>query len=409
MDKYTIFVGDTETNGFIGIPPYKQEILQICFYCISSNEWFTYICDPGLKYISPESINCHRITLKTIQDNGKPSKLIFTDFLEWVNKNTLPNTTPLMMAHNARFDHDVLMKSLDLILKVREKKLSWKWYCTLEAVKRLYPEIQEEFFPNEKPHSLGTLMEYFFPNYNITGSTHNAQTDVMCLTKIIQEKLIPKEVNLDSQLLSHTRQTLISDVRGFGFYRASLICKLYNDFFKDETIDSEIPLVPATMLTCCHLITLGMKKAEKLNLQGDVWFNICQQTEIMLRSEPLNIYSDNLILRLLSHMLERSEFDILNHTMKEDGDTLFFPTLPLSMICVAFLPLDLSFESAVKIKEILGFSTLHEMYTSFKLTPDSEKKKWIDELNRIIDNKNNEVNIFQLEAAFKKMLDYGGG
>lgn len=144
-----------------------------------------------------------------------------------------------------------------------------------------------------------------------------------------------------------TRLTLLSAVPGFGPYRCTKIAEVVNIAFcmeglqekshDPDSVDYKTFCVPVKLFTIAHLLVYGKMRfrqklrkkrilKEKTELEDhNEWYEICQNIEVILRD--IGISSDETICNVLSLVCGMDTLDLSMHTMKEDGDKNFFPTL----------------------------------------------------------------------------------
>ncbi len=289
--------------------------------------------------------------------------------------------------------------------------MGWEWYCSLEAVKRLYPDIkynahkaEYSVVPYSKgPHTLISLMKHFYPTFvpKRGGAFHNAAYDCACLKRIFLEKLMPLDEkvlstptwNVDCRnLLSWVPKsgplqvkilTPVKDVKYFRYYKAFQLCKLCNIEFENAGNDWLQYQTPVELFTCAHLFQYGKLKAlqaikeeertsgEEPNTNRDIWWLACREIEYMLR-KFLEIYSDESILILFSYMCNCNQADFARGIRTEFG-TKFFPTLPGEP--VSYLPFEFSEEIARIMYEVHGLRTAHDIYVEYFTKPDNDAKR----------------------------------
>jgi DNA polymerase III epsilon subunit-like protein len=202
-----VFILDTETTGHKGVPIWhsSNRLIQLVTYHPKSNEWFNrYIYHGDDFYIPPNSGKIHNITMTDLKNNGLPLKTVLEEWITWMNSH-LNDKVPVIVAHNATFDRNVLRKAFrhsefGESLGKGGSRWSWKWFDSLLAFRVLYPELSERYEPKDKPYSLVTLCQHFF---GITSAKfHNAEVDVKMLYKLFNEMILPKIRSMDDFILS---------------------------------------------------------------------------------------------------------------------------------------------------------------------------------------------------------------
>jgi len=427
QEKYLLFFADTETTGCKGIPIWakQHQTIQLCAYCPEYNSWFkALVKHPEIDFIPEESIESHRITLQDINTNGIEVKQCFTNYIAWVD-SLLSKTTnqreAVFICHNAPFDHDMIMKVITEILKIPAAKLKWNWFDTLEIVKKIFPELAQKYFPVERPHSLPTLMEELCPSLNL-GVAHNAETDVKSVVylfdKILERCALLKEDIKIKPLPKPICTTYLKDIHGYGSYRVQQVVDLYN-LLTDKPNSNMKFKTSFNLVTAAHLIYYSMTKirlssstavtpvttTNNNNNDNDTWFLVAQTMERCMRKE-LRIYSDIVIVRTLSYMLNITELDFIYHTMKQSGDKNYFPTIQGEPL--VYLPFEFSEEESKKILQELGLKSAMEIYIQYRYTPDMRKFAWLQRLNSHL-TPLHQLDFKYLQEKFDAILAFGGG
>ncbi len=402
-----IFLIDLETSGFKGmvVGHESNQIVQICGVHLRSGDVFESICKPWDEFkISPLSTAIHNIGQQQIDVEGRPRHFVMERFLVWVKTRTLPGKKVLMIAHNASFDRDVLYKSLPEDPGKGGALLGWHWYCTLEAVKRYFPEIY--WSRPDGPHKLMNLTRYFFPTFlpKKGGTFHSAVFDCGCLRRIFIQKILPLEmekygenwtessINLLSYVppsgpLQVKMLTLVNDVKWFRYWKAQKICEFTNKEFLRAGGEWANLACPTNMLTCAHLFMYGrmkaleaiqteedsplMRDAKKLETDKDMWWLACREVEYMLRG-LLGMSSDEMILTMFSYITNSNMADLACGLKTEMG-TPFFPTLAGQPI--SYRPFDFDEDLSKLMFERHGMRTSHDIYIAYYCLPDDQSRR----------------------------------
>lgn len=193
-----LFVLDTETTGNKGVPLWSasNRLLQLVTFHPKSGDWFIrYVNYTDDFYIPHDNGLIHNITLADLKNNGFPLEVVLTEWLDWMKARIVDNNVPLIVAHNAAFDRNVIRKALrhselQMSFGKGAKRWSWRWFDSLLAFRVLYPKLPDFYEPKDKPYSLTTLTQHFLKIK--TTKMHNAETDVKMLHQLFTEFIVPK-------------------------------------------------------------------------------------------------------------------------------------------------------------------------------------------------------------------------
>jgi DNA polymerase III epsilon subunit-like protein len=410
---FKIFIFDTETKGFAGVPICHplNEMLQISVLDIHTGKRFSKYCKPDNLYIVPENMNIHKITPNIIDKIGEPTKIVLEQLDEFLHTDSKDKKI-ILAAHNCSFDAFILMK--EYLLKCskfhgfhRYSKLDFLFFDTLGAMRGLYPELAKEFWPQEKPYSMETLMEYFYPCVDLDDS-HNADFDVEALTCLFINKIFPKLhedwkqwpyfINY-SQNPTAPANCKIIDVPGFGDWRTQL---LYEPVFQYFKVTNPKSCMSLQEFYCRHLLEYGHSlylkhcKTRRAPYPDEFRF-ICREIELLLRTTPkLAIHSDTVIIELLSRVCNLTTFDFVYFAIQSNGNDEFFPCLAGEP--ESYLPFKFSADEAKRINEELKLRTFNELYVDFKFQPDPDVLTWILNLNARL---NKPLSLAQIVGTFK--------
>lgn len=427
-EDYCIFVLDTETTGMQGIPLYhpKNQVLEICIKHTQSGQVFRRLCDPGESFFIPiASVQIHRIGRHDLRSFGVPLKDALQDMITWI-KEMSNNKKVIIVAHNAPFDMTMIIKSMEQELQIYAGKNyelhEWLWFDTLKASRELFKELASRFFPVEKPYSLGTMMEFFFPEFNMSDA-HSAKKDVDALEMLFVHKILPIVPSVytpskcpymvlykeETGPNSNLSLTLVSDLKGIGTWRAKSLNSICNLHFQMLGPEYKRFMCPVTLFTCAHLVAYGFSKYHTSSMATPHnnflgWWGTCREIEYILRSPPLNIFSDCIISEVLSKCCSLQLLTFSMHTMREDGDPIFFPTMPGEPI--SYLPLILSYQDAQNLYKNLGYKSITDVLVDFKFTNiDQNAGRWLVSFNAQLST---QYTMISLKKAFDDVLKYGG-
>jgi DNA polymerase III epsilon subunit-like protein len=381
-----LYVFDTETSGHKGVPSYKAVGLQYCVLNTESNECLDLKVNHEGIYLHPENVKIHQLGRKDLEREGLPEKDIIQQLISFIGP-PLDDEGICLIAHNAQFDLNVFRGAYERALKEPLGRggvqgLKWKFFDTLHFFKDRYPDIGLQYPQGQKPYSLSTLCRHFL---GLSPSNlHNAKNDVDILWKLFQKVVIPdlkKREDWDKYIIGGGNSppppqlTLLSHLTGFGLHRSR---KVAEELRKHSAL---YPQFAPDLFACCtdglcmvvHLIGFGMmrinqleEKGKKKKVENEKW-EMCRHVEILLREPPIRINCDNTLAVVLSFMMGVDVYDLLFHTMKEDGDTKFFPTLHGTPR--AWLPLQFSEEETRDIEKELNWGTIAEMTHELLLSP----------------------------------------
>ncbi len=206
-------VYDLESTGAEGFSLFSNihQILQICCFCIETGEVFeSYVKPDGILSIPPQSTLIHNI-----KDFGSESfETVFDEMLNFFGKDD----EMLFIAHNNDFFDELMLRR-----HLKQMPSNISFFDSLPWLRKNLPE--------EKSYRLGDLYESLYKKP--LENAHNAIADVMALTSIYKDYILPKLKTTESP--NAKVQSIIDDVltsiRYIGPYRANLICN-----FKFDTV-----------------------------------------------------------------------------------------------------------------------------------------------------------------------------
>jgi DNA polymerase III epsilon subunit-like protein len=422
------FFLDTETTGQQGLPLWhpKNRLLQVAIVYVNGEkkEFFNrYVKYEDDFFIPEESTKIHKITNLTIQEHGLNPKQVLQEMLEWVQKRS---SKPEIYAHNAQFDRNVLriaiFRELGESYGEGGKEWSWKWYCTMKAARDLFPEIGKEYWPEDKPYSLGKLQSYFNEKGTLLKNLHNAMIDVQVLCELYLNAILPKvkDISLYSIPAQISRLTPITKIPGYALKRAMKLQRaLQTEFFNegisgDEFDYSEFACSP-TMLTVGHLLVYGKMRYEQkirrktimqepITLQDQcTWYEIASSIEVLLRV-GLNMTSESTMAELIAHVCDRDIVDLCFHTAREDGTLHFFPTMRGQP--VSFLPLKISAKEAKSLRDLKGWGTIGELANEMQTRSPYQRREFFREVYSCIEGDANRITGLKLEETLQDVIKY---
>ncbi len=403
--EWDAFVIDIETTGMKGIPTYslKNAPLEIECRHIASNKIFRAVCNPNI-YVPDICFKYLDIDRNVMNQIGKPPTEIMIQLRDWINAQS-NGKWALLIAHNIEFDFDMILKYLPGAGKTGSK-LKWALYCTLRSAKEKFPYLEEDDSIS-MPYSLQSLTRYFFPETK--GHFHNSKNDVSILTRLFMEKLLP----IDRSLLSSTYWriqtpsllsyrplninnepkppilTLLRDIKGYKSFRVEKINMIIQDEFLRAGPYWKRFIVPSNLLRIDSLFQYGwmrtvIKLKDPKNFKEDdskdAWFNICKEIEILLRTH-IDIHTDDVILEPLKYITDSCAIDLIYHTIHENSNKQFFPTMPGEPI--SYLPLEFDDELANCMYKKLGYGTIHELLVGY-LTKSESDDEWFKNIATIL-------------------------
>lgn len=117
--KFTLYVCDTETTGFINNGPDANEIIELTLYRLNDDEHKTWFIKPqNYESIQADAlrVNGHKIEdLKMLTKYGKDTYQdaikVVADIENWMNEDGNDSTSRVMIGQNTNFDL-VFMKNL---------------------------------------------------------------------------------------------------------------------------------------------------------------------------------------------------------------------------------------------------------------------------------------------------------
>lgn len=394
------FIFDTETTGFHGCTVFHKnhQILQIaCIDVCSSDEFDQYIDNPDA-IITDQSSATHGITDDIIKSNdAKPPHTVLKMFLQWVYERA-GDKEVIFFAHNALFDFFMLLKTLPVDCGKEGVYLNFRVVDTLELVKHFYPDIKwNAFLPTYqdkvckgRPHCLPALSKYFFGG--TYENLHDAIVDCRELEKIVMTFILPHIVtDLHHEKGRHlvkglikprdliepstpsmmTRLKDVKYIRGFVRQFLSYVNETYakhgmQHMTTTDNLISVFDVYNYGYLTALH--------SELKPQHDDIWYSIILHIEILMRGF-IHIYTDDIHCELFSLMTNRTILEFALNTTIRGTDIPIYPSLvghPIS-----YLPFDFSEETAMKMYNVFGIRTSHELYLNFYFSKTT-MKKWVN-------------------------------
>lgn len=398
---WRMFILDTESSGYIGCPVFhpSHRIIQLSCICLLDQDRFNYYIKykDGFK-IPAASTEIHHITNAMIQEKGEYLEVVLKLFIDWILSKTYhqqTNTyiTPVFIAHCAKFDRDLLYKFLSTVFTCGKEgiDLGFVFIDSHELAVILFPEVRDNAYDPSyqndtlkgQPYKLQSLIKHFYGK--ILGEFHNSEFDCKCLAKLFMEKFLPKiweEITDNENWRSRTPGVLklrdcplnpaplnivhrLSDIKGTYHYIENITEWVNKDFILHgepwkfyETNEN--------MIHTGHLLLYGWMKTldiisvkDKSDQPIDSWHTIIQMIEGLFRFF-INIYSDELIVEILSYVCNRTPTELYNSTTKELDDTPLFPSFP--GLPVSYLPFKVSIQDANLLYTKFGFKTVHDLY-----------------------------------------------
>ena len=421
--RFRPFVFDTETTGFHGCTIFHKNVHILSISAIdmcSEDEYNAYIKHPDA-IITPQSTEVHSITDDIIKsNNARDPHTVLKEFLLWVYERA-GDKEVVFFAHNASYDLLMLLKSLPIDCGKEGVHLKFRVVCTLEIIKRRYPDIKYNAFLVEyqdkickgRPHSLASLSKYFFgKQYQ---NLHDSIVDCRELDKIVLHFIMPHiimdleenihEVDglIKSRHLDQTYDSMFIKLRDVKFIRGFVWCILphINDTYRKHQMGHLV--TNNNLISVFDVFTYGYLKTreETTSTHDDIWYRIVIHVEILLRL-LCNIYADDIHCELFGHMTNRSPLEFALNTKVKGEDRPIYPSL--AGLPVSYLPFNFSEDLSSKIYKILGIRTAHELYLDyhFSLMP---LKRWVNKVLGTL--KSNSYEAFSediCEENFKKIV-----
>lgn len=440
-NKHAMYIIDTETSGFLGchIPHKQHRLLQLCCLCLSDQSLFIRF----LKYeeqfiITSASTKIHGITNQYIQEHGVTAIQCMNDFTLWVKEKS-QGKKPLFVAHAANFDRDIILKTFPSNNGKGGINLNVQWLDSLGCIKDLYPEIQKNANKAEyqtvqfrsQPYSLQSLVKHFYGD--VTDDFHNAEIDCKWLSKLYIQHILPKindELNdcnyenikgmiLSNDIVNIKRELNIckklSDVKFIKSYIPQIVRFINKEFLKREApfcdyVTNEKLITIGHLVTWAWITTLLYTETEGGNKKVDSWYSICMRIEYMLRTQ-INIYSDEMILEVLSLVCNRSPSEVAHNSIQTIERKSIFPTLAGTP--ASYLPFVVTNIDAIILLNKFGFETAHDLYIDFCIYSDISKKQhngnpmkgWCNKIITSISTESRDYFLpFQCEQHFERMI-----
>lgn len=389
IDK-RFLIYDTETSGQQGVPMWHSEnrIIQIAALHPQSQEMFKVKVNYGPDfYLAPKNVQIHKIGVLDLQASGKLPEEAIDGFMDFQARLCGPE--PIWVAHNATFDFNMIRKMLTVVkgqgFDRGASGLGVKQFCSLLFFRTEFPDLEYIFEPEDRPYSLGSLYHYFFKER--VADSHDATVDVKMLERLFREIILPMGRDLSKYYINQkpeesARMTLLKNVAYLGEFRVHHIANEIRKAFMVQGnefgfVDYKKFLPSQNLCSVAHLLlygqmrylqhTLGKKKLDPL--ERCEWFEILRHCEILLRERPVGISSDSIIANVLAHVAGVDVVDLLFHTMKENGDTDFFPTTKGTPL--AYKPMPVSADEAKFLHKEGGWGTISEMVADYVVNAKS--------------------------------------
>jgi PD-(D/E)XK nuclease superfamily len=366
----------------------------------------------GLPIPTDQELNCLQQMLTVedafLNDGWRPYRVehrIFTG-----SEYSIAGSVDMLLARKRRpgkkqsidGDNDLEFMVLDWKTTSKDihKPMNWKYKNFFYPLNHMANCPKNEYFIQESIYGTIYKLYYGFDVVEIWAAVLNPERPIIGIP-VYKTPLLEKEVmNMltvwknflkferdiiiwcgNSEKAARQRLTYLYQIPGFALARTNLICDEISNAFLHETglfsatLDNTVTtdykcfIVPPQLLTAAHLIVYGQMRIkqtirqkmilnEKIQDQNH-WFNVCKHVEFLLRSKPLNIVCENTICNILVHVSGMDLIDLTMHTMREDGNKNFFPTLRGKPI--AYQPLKLSEEAAAFIFKHKHWGTLGEI------------------------------------------------
>jgi DNA polymerase III epsilon subunit-like protein len=201
---------DLETSGFAKMPMFSKyhKILQICALRVDTGKVFTSYVNPSMIDLPPKSTAIHRITIDDVK-NADTFDVVMCKLIKTLELEQ--NETVEFIAHNNNlFDELILRKEMDL----DSLPVKITFWDTLPFLRMAYPKIRSYRLTDLYKHFYNTMFK----------NAHDAQSDVIALTKIYVDHIVPLRGNVVDKHESLRNECLVS-IHMIGPWRASLIIK----------------------------------------------------------------------------------------------------------------------------------------------------------------------------------------
>ena len=402
-----MFIFDTETTGCTGVPSW-HECNRMIQYSIRSvrtkaaEAHYTIPKDPD--WVLPtESTLFHAITRSKVMEEGIPMQRALDNIFAFVHENTLPGKKVCIIAHNCSFDRQIFLKELDFNLSRNHGEgLGWLWYDTLEACKRIHPQIADNSIPQLKPHKLKHLIEYFFPNSDDADDYHDASFDTRMLERIFTTFILPYEEKLFHSGWNELRERLaivqkpFTEVRWLKGTDVSFqIYQIVNtDLMRDKNFASYA--CPYGFFSGKHVfIWACMKCRSDRSFERTPWENICRKVEILMRSlSSPPIFYDEVIMEMLEQVTLVPAIDLVYMQL--------FPSIPGTPL--AYAPLECTKEEAEYLFKKWQIRSIHDFLAKWINKEPYQKVDWLQEIVLDLNTTTTKITIPEMKAIFQEEM-----
>ena len=175
------------------------------------------------------------------------------------------------------------------------------------------------------------------------------------------------------------------EIRGLWSTRCNHLVKKMNEEFTEKPFINKKTTPECAMLA--HLNAYGkskykryLKRNQNKTANTDKWLFIIKEIERLLRTNKIN--NDNDIAGILAECAGITTLELVYHTMSGNGEKQFFPSSPASP--TSYLPLIVTREEALKLYNLLGFTSISDIKAKYLCTRNREmfmKQIELDALN----------------------------
>lgn len=189
---------DTETTG---IDKHSDKLVELAAIRYSSDEAYSEFCNPG-RDIPAEAMAVHHITKELVEYAPSPSEIV----LEMLANMGTPS---LLIAHNAKFDRDMLRS----VWPAGGPRIPW--VCTMKVARAIWPDA-----PRHTNQVLRYWLGLSLPEHLIGGlAPHRALYDIVVTREIFRAALT--KMPLEEMIELSNKPSLLKKV-GFGKHKGKL-------------------------------------------------------------------------------------------------------------------------------------------------------------------------------------------
>lgn len=293
------------TTGVRGVPVWarQHQLIQLRAHLPQADATLNTLAKPDVP-LPPENLPHHGLTEEEVQRAPHTPPAAVKRLLECVKaaqtKTGLKEV--VVLSHNARF-HQTLLEQEGV-------PKDWKWFCTLEAFRKVHPEVGRKYWPSERPYSLPKLEAHFgeegMPGLFQKHLLPNMRKPDLLTSPFLLEKLDKPPASM-------------RDVKGVGPSLTDKLCKMiFRTFTEGPRKYFPYRLVNPNTLQPALLLMVGRARCEMtIQPKRPTLMNSLAEAEKSLRL--VGVHQDEVLVHLLASAVGVPPTELAR---------TFFPTQP---------------------------------------------------------------------------------